>query len=210
MRAAWEMSEQGRPRAPTLGWVRALPNLLTAARVLAIPVVLAVMYFDTRANAFWGAMLFAVASVTDAVDGYLARRLRVESALGKFFDPLADKLLVMGVLLMLLQMGRVSVWVALVLLGREVTINSLRSVAAEKGLVIAARDLGKFKTAFQMVGLWALMVHYPYALEPLRRPVDFHRIGTYILYISVFFSLASAVDYAVGFVGHLRAQRSDR
>ncbi|MBI2373840.1 MAG: CDP-diacylglycerol--glycerol-3-phosphate 3-phosphatidyltransferase [Deltaproteobacteria bacterium] len=172
-----------------------IPNTITYARVAAIPLVLVFMASDSEVNAFRAAMIFAVASASDALDGYLARRMNLISVLGKFLDPLADKLLVMGVLLMLIQLGRVSPWVALVILSREMIITGLRTVAASEGLVIAARELGKTKTAFQMVGLWALTVHYRYPIDWLRDPVDFHRIGEVFLYISVFFSIVSAVDY---------------
>jgi CDP-diacylglycerol--glycerol-3-phosphate 3-phosphatidyltransferase len=176
-----------------------LPNLITYGRILAIPLVLAFMAFDSRRNAFIAAMVFAVASATDALDGYLARKFNLTSVLGKFLDPLADKLIVMGSLLMLLQLGRVPVWIALVILVREQMISGLRAVAASEGLVIAARELGKTKTAFQMVGLWALLVHYPYEIDLFPTPIDFHRMGLIFLYISVVFSVVSAVDYFAGF-----------
>lgn len=183
-----------------------LPNLVTYARILAIPGVLVIMEFDSPRNAFIAAMVFALASATDALDGYLARRFNMISVLGKLLDPLADKLIVLGTLIMLLHLGRVSAWIVFVLLARDIVINGLRTIAIGEGLVIAARDLGKQKTAFQMVGVWALLVHYPYELEPLPDPVDFHRIGTWLLYISVFFSIISAIDYFAGFFRTMRAR----
>lgn len=176
-----------------------LPNLITYVRIIAIPGVLAVMQFDSRRNAFIAAMIFAVASATDALDGYLARRFKMTSVLGKLLDPLADKLIVLGTLIMLLHLGRVSAWIVFVLIARDTIVTGLRTIAVAEGLVIGARDLGKQKTAFQMVGIWMLLVHYTYRLPPLSDPVDFHRIGTFLLYISVFFSVISAVDYFVGF-----------
>ncbi len=185
-----------------------VPNLITYGRILSIPAVLVVMQFDSPRNAFIAAMIFAMASVTDFLDGYLARRYDMISVIGKFLDPLADKLLVMGALLMLLHLGRASVWVVLIILAREIIINSLRTIAAGEGLVIAARDLGKQKTAFQMVGIWALLVHYPYPIA-LFGPgqIDFHRLGTYFLYISILFSLVSAVEYFVAFFRGVSAQK---
>ena len=154
-----------------------LPNLITYGRILAIPGVLAFMQFDSRRNAFIAAMIFAAASVTDALDGYLARRLNLISDLGKFLDPLADKLIVMGTLIMLVHLSRVSVWVVIILLARETIVSGLRAIAATEGLVIAARDLGKKKTAFQMVGLWALLINYRYQLPPFAEPFDFLLAG---------------------------------
>jgi CDP-diacylglycerol--glycerol-3-phosphate 3-phosphatidyltransferase len=176
-----------------------LPNLITYGRIAAIPAVLATMQSDSRRNAFVAAMIFAAASATDALDGYLARRFNMTSVLGKLLDPLADKLIVLGTLIMLLHLGRVSAWVVFIILARDIIINGLRTIAIGEGLVIAARDLGKQKTAFQMVGVWMLLVHYTYTLPPLSEPVDFHRIGTVLLYISVFFSVTSAIDYFYGF-----------
>ena len=176
------------------------PNIVTYIRILAVPGVLAVMQFDSRRNAFLAAMFFALASITDFLDGYLARRFNMVSMIGKFIDPLADKLMVMGTLLMLIHLGRVSVWIVYVILAREIVVTTLRTVAAGDGLVIAARDLGKQKTAIQMIGIWALLVHYDYPIDLFHsRPIDFHVLGTYFLYVSVFWSLASALEYFVGF-----------
>lgn len=186
-----------------------LPNLVTYARILLVPAVVFVMQFDSPRNAFLAAMLFAAISCTDFLDGFLARRYNQVSVIGKFVDPLADKLLVLGVLVMLLDLGRVSPWIALILLAREIVVTTLRTLAVNEGLVIAARDLGKQKTALQMIGLWALILHYPYPLLDFAfdDPVDFHRIGTYFLYLSVAFSLVSAGDYFRGFFQGIRRGR---
>jgi CDP-diacylglycerol--glycerol-3-phosphate 3-phosphatidyltransferase len=171
-----------------------LPNLFTYARILAIPGVLFIMQFDSPQNAFLAAMIFAAASATDAVDGYLARKFNLTSIIGKFLDPLADKLIVMGTLVMLLYLGRVNAWIVFLILARDTIISGLRTIAMTEGLVIEAREFGKQKTAFQMVGIWALLVHYPHTVWTAE-PIDFHRIGTYLIYISLFFSIVSAGDY---------------
>jgi CDP-diacylglycerol---glycerol-3-phosphate 3-phosphatidyltransferase len=184
-----------------------VPNLLTYVRVLAIPAVLVFSYLDSPRNAFIAAMIFAAASVTDAIDGYIARKYNLVSMIGKFLDPLADKLLVLAALLMLLDLGRVPVWIALIILAREMIITGLRSIAASEGLIIDARDLGKKKTAFQMVGLWALILHYPYPIDVFNVPIDFHRLGLFFLYISVYYSLRSAWDYFAGFFRAVRTRQ---
>jgi CDP-diacylglycerol---glycerol-3-phosphate 3-phosphatidyltransferase len=183
-----------------------LPNLVTYVRIMAIPLILVFMRFDTRLNAFIAAMIFAVASASDGLDGYLARRYKLESDLGKFLDPLADKLIVMGTLVMLVHLNRVNVWIAIVLIAREIAVSGLRSVAAAEGLVIAARDLGKKKTAFQMASLWALLIHYTYELDLLAEPFDFNRVGTILLYVALMFSILSAYDYFAGFVRALNTR----
>lgn len=177
----------------------ALPNLITYFRILAVPVVLVVMQLDSRRNAFIAAMIFAFASATDALDGYLARRFQMISDVGKFLDPLADKLITTGALVMLVHLSRVSVWVVIVLLSRDLIVGGLRSMAATEGLVLAARELGKQKTAFQMVGLWCLLVHYPYPFELFEVPLDFNRMGSFFLYLSVLLSVVSMVDYFLAF-----------
>ena len=177
----------------------ALPNLITYFRILAIPAVLAFMLFDSRLNAFIAAVIFAAASASDAIDGYLARRYGLVSNVGKFLDPLADKLLVMSVLVMLVHLSRVSVWLVIILLAREMTVNGLRAMAASEGVVISARQLGKLKTMFQMTGLWGLLVYYPYDLGFADEPYNFGRIGVFLLWISVVLSVVSAVDYFLGF-----------
>lgn len=207
--SAEAMAKSAPPKRRLSRQALSLPNLLTYARVAAIPGVLVLMSVDTPRYAFWAAMTFALASVTDALDGYIARRYNLTSVLGKFLDPLADKLIVLAVLLMLLDLGRVPVWAALIILAREMTITGLRSVAASEGIVIAARDLGKTKTAFQMVGLWALILNHPYPIELFPEPVDFHRLGLAFLYISLFFSVLSAVDYFVGFFRAIQNRERD-
>jgi CDP-diacylglycerol---glycerol-3-phosphate 3-phosphatidyltransferase len=184
----------GKQKASLGSQALALPNLFTYARILAIPAVLFTMQFDSPRNAFIAAMIFALASATDAIDGYLARKFNLTSMIGKFLDPLADKLIVMGALVMLLYLGRVNAWIVFVILARDTIISGLRTIAMTEGLVIAAREFGKHKTAFQMVGIWALLVHYPHSVVA-EEAIDFHRLGSYFLYISVFFSIISALDY---------------
>lgn len=181
-----------------------LPNLVTYVRILVIPAVLAVMQSDSPANAFTAAALFSVAAATDFLDGFLARRLNLTSVIGKLLDPLADKVLVMGVLVMLVDLGRVSAWLVVLILAREMLITGLRSIAASEGIVIAARDLGKQKTALQMIGIWCLLVHYRYPM--FGGEVSFHEVGIVCLLFSVIFSVWSAVDYIAGFGREMRSR----
>ncbi len=179
----------------------AIPNLVTYARIAAVPVVMLVMQYDSRANAIVATVIFVLAALTDALDGYLARRLNQVSVIGKFLDPLADKLIVLGCLVMLLQLGRVSPWLVFLLISREIVIGTLRTIAIGEGVVIAARRLGKWKTGFQMVGIAALLVHYDYpmAFLGLSEPVSFNVLGTYVLWVGAALSVLSAVDYFWGF-----------
>lgn len=186
--------------------LRSLPNIITSLRIILIPMIMWVMAFDTPKSAVAAATLFGLASATDAVDGYLARRFNQVSMLGKFLDPLADKLIVMGSLIMLIELNRVSTWLVFIILAREFIITTLRILAMGEGLVIQARELGKQKTALQMLGIGCLMIHYSYPLFDFlgAEDVSFHRLGTAILLFSVVFSVLSAGDYFVGFFRALK------
>jgi CDP-diacylglycerol--glycerol-3-phosphate 3-phosphatidyltransferase len=143
-------------------------------------------------------VVFTLAAITDILDGWLARRMNVVSVLGKFLDPLADKLIVMASLVWMVPMGRIAGWIVIVLLAREISVTGLRSVAASEGVVIAAGSEGKTKTALQMIGIVALLVGYPYHLSYLGIDlgiVDVVLVGRMLVYLSLVFSLASAVEY---------------
>lgn len=175
-----------------------IPNLLTFGRILMIPLCLWFLHRGTPEGCYWAGFVFMFASLTDALDGYLARKLGVVSVLGKFLDPLADKLLVMACLVELVPMGRIPGWATVILLARELSITGLRSVAASEGVVIAAGQEGKTKTALQMIGLVALIVGYPVHLQYAGIDlgiVDLIRIGQAFIYLSLIFSVTSGVQY---------------
>ena len=125
-------------RRPVVEDVWNIPNALTMARVVVIPGFLWILHQATREYCFWAAIVFTLAAITDALDGYLARRMGIESVFGKLLDPLADKLIVMASLVWMVPMGRIEPAVVVLLLAREFGITSLRSVAASEGMVIAA------------------------------------------------------------------------
>ena len=176
-----------------------LPNLITFARILMIPACLWFLQSNTPRGCFFSALVFTLAALTDALDGYLARKMGIVSVLGKFMDPLADKLIVMASLIWLVPLGHVPAWVVVVILGREITITGLRSVAASEGVVISAGQEGKTKTALQMVGIIAILLGFPYHLNYLGIVdlgiVDLTKVGRGLVYLSLFFSLASAIEY---------------
>ena len=180
-----------------------LPTLLTMTRIVMIPLCLMFLERNTARAGFWAAMVFTLASLTDLLDGYLARKLNVVSVLGKLLDPLADKLLVMASLVWMVPMGRIPAWVVVLLLGRDIAVTGLRSVAASEGVVIAAGEEGKAKTALQMVGIICLLVGYPYRLTYVGIDlgvVDLIHVGRMLVYLSIVFSLASAAQYLRLFV----------
>ena len=144
-----------------------LPNALTVSRLVAIPVLLAVMLVPFPNHDLVAAGIFAVFSITDTVDGQIARRYGLVTELGKFLDPLADKLFVLAVLVALVQEGLIPAWVALVIFGRELLITLLRSVAVGQGRMISASNLGKAKTVTQVGAILLIILGRPYpALQP--------------------------------------------
>lgn len=185
-----------------------LPNLLTFARILMIPVVLLLLARGAPRDCFWAACVYSLAAITDMLDGYLARRQGLVSVLGKFLDPLADKLIVTATLVWLVPMGRISAWAVVLLISREITITALRSIASTEGLVIAAGDGGKVKTALQMIGIVCLILGYPYRIH---LGIDFGvvdvvHVGRLLIYLSLVFSLASAAQYMGLFIDAIDAK----
>lgn len=177
-----------------------IPNALTMGRIVLIPLVLWFVGEGTPRGAVLAAYVWAVLAVTDFLDGFLARKLNIESVVGKFLDPLADKLLVMALLIYMVPMGRIAAWVVVVLLGREISITGLRSIASSEGIVIGAGSGGKWKTAIQMVGILCLILHFPHRVLPFYpQPVDLNVVGQWLMLLSLVFSLTSAVEYGALF-----------
>ncbi|MBT1074599.1 CDP-diacylglycerol--glycerol-3-phosphate 3-phosphatidyltransferase [Geobacter grbiciae] len=181
-----------------------IPNILTLLRIALIPVLAVLLLSPSREAGFWAAAVFAVASTTDWLDGYLARRMGIVTVFGKFLDPIADKLMVMAALIMILPYNRVPAWMVLVILGREIIITGLRGIASSEGIVISASDLGKFKTIFQMVAIIGLLLHYDYHwLFGVDNPyliVNMHNAGMFYLWIATIMTVWSGADYLAKFM----------
>jgi CDP-diacylglycerol---glycerol-3-phosphate 3-phosphatidyltransferase len=194
----------GEPRRPVLRPLRDeitdLPNLVTLVRVAFIPlIIVCIDNYSPKLSAL-SAFLFAVASASDALDGYLARRMGLITVVGKFLDPLADKLIVLCTLVMLVAHGRAPAWLVIVLMARELAVTGLRAIASQEGYVIAAGAGGKAKAALQMVGIGFLLVHFKYDILLFDFPLDFHDVGIILLWISLVMSVLSAVEYFRFFV----------
>jgi len=176
------------------------PNLVTMGRVLLVPLVLLFIDNFSQMRSFIALLLYLLAAGGDFVDGYLARTRGQVSMLGKFLDPLADKLIVTAILVFMVQQGRVPAWLVVVLIARDLTINGLRGIAAAEGMVIAASDGGKIKTALQLVAIGMLLIHFRYPMLGLPRvSVDYHQVGLYILVLSAGVSIWSAGEYIMAF-----------
>ncbi len=173
------------------------PNAITVVRIAMIPLILAFTYYEGRVNSFVAGVLFAVTGATDFLDGWVARRTGTVTVVGKFLDPLADKLIVVSVLVMLVHLGRVPAWLVILILAREFMVTGLRTMAMGEGIVIAAGQEGKYKTSIQIAAISFLLIHYRYRVDFLAFEVDVDAnvVGTWLLYLSVAFSLWSAWVY---------------
>lgn len=138
------------------------PNKLTVARMIMVPflVVFLLTGWGGEANRYISLVIFAAASITDWFDGYLARKHNLITNFGKFMDPLADKLLVCSAMICMIELGRLSSWIVIVIIAREFIISGFRLIAAENGVVIAANYWGKFKTVSQMIMIILLILHF--------------------------------------------------
>ncbi len=186
-----------------------IPNLMTMARILVIPLVLWLIDRGTPKDGVYAALVYAGAAITDLLDGIIARRMGIVSVLGKFLDPLADKLLVVGTLIWMVPMGRMPEWAVILLISREISVTGLRSIASSEGLVIAAGGGGKNKTALQMIGILFLILGYPYHFDLFVYDfgvVDFVVVGRALVYISLGFSIWSAIEYTKLFLSALDAK----
>ena len=166
-----------------------LPNTLTFARLISIPIVLTCLSFPGKWGSFLAALFFVLASVTDILDGFFARRYGTVTVLGKLLDPLVDKLLVSLTMIMLIPIDRIPVWMVIVIIAREFAMTGLRGIAAKEGIVIQASALGKYKTILQSVALGGLCLHYVYL------GINFHVVGMVFLWGALILTLWSGWDY---------------
>ena len=178
-----------------------IPNKITVSRILLIPFFVIVIMFDfgwgtmelfgaeMPVNHFVGAIIFIFASATDWVDGYYARKYNLVTNLGKFLDPLADKLLVSAALILLVELGLAPSWIVIIIISREFAVTGLRLILAGEGEVVAANQLGKIKTWAQIVAISALLLHNTiFALFG----IPFDMIA---LYVALIFTIWSGWDY---------------
>lgn len=166
-----------------------LANKITIFRVFLVPVFMLVLYSNIPYSKYIAAAVFIFASLTDTLDGYIARSRNMITDFGKFIDPLADKMLVSAALISLVELGKIPGWVVVVIIAREFTITGFRVIAASGGITIAASSLGKIKTVTQLIAIILLLINnYPFILIGL--PFDI-----IMLYISLFFTVLSGVDY---------------
>jgi CDP-diacylglycerol---glycerol-3-phosphate 3-phosphatidyltransferase len=166
-----------------------LANKLTILRIFLIPVFMVFLLNRIPYGVSIAAVIFVIAALTDTLDGYIARKRNQITTLGKFIDPLADKLLVSAALISLVQMGKLSAWVVMIIISREFTISILRAVAASEGIVIAASWWGKAKTVLQIIAIIAILIdNFPFRYIGI--PMD-----QILIFAAVMVTVISGVDY---------------
>ncbi|MDG2305976.1 MAG: CDP-diacylglycerol--glycerol-3-phosphate 3-phosphatidyltransferase [Candidatus Binatia bacterium] len=187
------------PRNPLL----TAPNLISLSRVAIAPLLIWLLVSPDRTTSVLAALAFFIACLSDWLDGYLARRSGQVTNLGKFLDPLADKILILSALIMLCGLTReprVPAWIVAVIACREVAVTGLRAIARDEGIVLGAETLGKAKMTFEIVALVPLLLHYQYWL------IDFHAAGMVFLWVALALALWSGVTYHWRLAQVLRAR----
>ena len=170
-----------------------LANKITLSRIVLVPVIVALLYFENRLACLLACLGFMLAALTDVIDGHVARRSNMVTSFGKFLDPLADKVLISSVLIMLVALGRAAAWIAIVIICRELIITGLRAIAADEGVVIAADTFGKWKTILQGMALVPLILHYPwFGFDPVPP-------GQFLLYMATALTVFSGINYLRSF-----------
>lgn len=173
-----------------------LPNKLTILRTVLIPFFLVAMLWDAVPYGNWVALvIFAIASITDMLDGKIARKYNLVTNFGKFMDPLADKLLVSSAMIAFVELGRIPCWIVIVIIAREFIISGFRLVAADNGIVIAAGIWGKVKTAEQMVMLCILLADFSSVFPSAAGMI--YIIENVLIYAALILTIVSLIDYLI-------------
>jgi CDP-diacylglycerol--glycerol-3-phosphate 3-phosphatidyltransferase len=171
-----------------------LPIGLTITRIVAVPLLIVFLISSSRVHAAIAAAIFILASLTDYLDGFFARRRNQVTTLGTLLDPIADKLLVAAALVSLLQIDKVAAWIVVVIIGRELAVTGLRAVAAGVGVIVPASRLAKWKTVTQYVAVTMLIIE-----KSVETP-SFHVAATSVLWLALALTIVSAVDYFYRFL----------
>ena len=171
-----------------------LPNTITLLRLAVIPVLFFLLLNPGRILSMVIAVLFIIAAITDLIDGYVARKYNIVTTMGKFLDPVADKLIVTTAMIMMIPIGRIPAWIVVFIIMRDLLVDGLRSIASAEGLVIDASRLGKQKTLCQIVAVSALLIHYDTVFG-----LDAHAVGIVVLFLALALTMWSGADYFIKF-----------
>lgn len=168
-----------------------LANKISILRILMAPLVVILLYFPGRVTCVCAALVFIFAAITDWMDGYIARRSNMVTSMGKFLDPLADKLLICSVLIMFVMLDWAPAWVVIVIVCRELLITGLRTLAIDEGIVLAADRFGKAKTVLQIAAIIPITLHYPIF------GLDIADAGLWLLYAAMLVAVYSGFNYCI-------------
>ena len=185
---------------------RHLPNFLTLGRMVLVPPIVMLLLIPDRLASALAALIFLLASLTDFLDGMVARRWGVESSFGRFLDPIADKVLVTSALIMLIGLDRVPAWIVMLIISREVAVSALRALTKSWDTILQPSAAGKLKAVFQFAAFVPLIVHYEYKIVI---PINFHAIGMVLLYIALLLTVWSGIDYFLRFYNDYEAREKD-
>lgn len=188
-----------------------VPNYITMGRLLAVPLLMVVMAFMedhdpnrlalNKALSYTATSIFLLAMISDIIDGYYARKHRIISTFGQFFDPLADKLLFLVAMIFMVELGRIPAWIVCIFLSREIIVTALRGVAIDEGVVIPASHWGKYKSALVSTTTVGLLIHYPLF------GMQWRLVAWVVIWPALVFSLASGIHYTVSFIKALRRKQ---
>ena len=168
-----------------------LPNTITLLRISVVPFLFILLLSPGE---FWSlilAILFVIASITDFFDGYIARKYQMITTMGKFLDPIADKIMVNTAMILMIPIGRIPAWIVAITIIRDLIVDVIRSIASSEGIYIQASILGKQKTVTQIVAVTALIIHYSIF------GINAHAVGMVILYIALVLTIFSGFDYFI-------------
>jgi CDP-diacylglycerol---glycerol-3-phosphate 3-phosphatidyltransferase len=181
------------PISPKKREIFNFPNTISIVRMGVIPILFFLLSSPGPVMSLVIALLFIVAALTDLLDGYVARRYGIVTTMGKFLDPIADKLIVNTAMIMMIPIGRIPAWIVAVIVIRDFAVDGIRTIASSEGMIIQASPLGKRKTLCQIFACSALMIHYPFI------GANAHVVGMVILYIALVLTIVSGTDYIVKF-----------
>jgi CDP-diacylglycerol--glycerol-3-phosphate 3-phosphatidyltransferase len=174
-----------------------LPNTITTVRLGIIPVLFILLLSPDQTWSLVIAVLFILAALTDLLDGYVARRYQIVTTMGKFLDPIADKLVINTAMILMIPIGRIPAWVVAIIIIRDFFVDGIRTIAQSEGVVIQASWLGKQKTLCQVFAVSALMIHYPFL------GADAHAVGTTLLFLALVMTIYSGLDYFIKFLKYV-------
>lgn len=170
-----------------------LPNLLTLSRIALLPFFIFFLNDPTPLYSFIAAAIFGVASITDWLDGWVARKTGQVTKLGKLLDPIADKLLTSTALILLVDIGRVPAWIVALIIGREFAVTGLRAIASSEGVIVPAEALGKYKMGALITAILLLILNWRLG------PLDFYLLGTVAVWVALFLALWGGTQYFVSY-----------